>query len=84
VAFVGGGLVVALVLAAGRFGADVGAAIVLSIGAVVAAVPSRGFRALRPEKGVQSLEILVPAVSARALALSACLAFAWAERGSDK
>ncbi len=42
VAFVGVGLLAAFVFAAGRFGADVGAAIVFPVGAVVAAVTVAG------------------------------------------
>lgn len=42
VAFVASGLLAAFVFAAGRFGADVGAAIVLPVGAVVAAVVVAG------------------------------------------
>jgi hypothetical protein len=43
-AFLGFGLLAALVFAAGRFGADVGAAIVLPVGAAVAAVAVAGGR----------------------------------------
>ena len=46
-AFVGVGLIAAFVFAAGRFGADVGAAIVFPVGAAVAAVVIAG-RARRP------------------------------------
>jgi len=48
VAFVASGLLAAVVFAAGRFGADVGAAIVLPVGAAVAAVvvAGRGRRAM--------------------------------------
>ncbi len=44
VAFLAGGLLCAVVFAAGRFGADVGAAIVLPVGATVAAVAIAGRR----------------------------------------
>ena len=44
IAFVSAGLLAAFVFAAGRFGADVGAAIVFPVGAVVAAVVAAGRR----------------------------------------
>jgi hypothetical protein len=44
VAFLGAGALTALIFAAGRFGADVGAAIVLPVGVAVAAVISSGRR----------------------------------------
>ncbi len=62
-AFVIAGLVAALVFAAGRFGADVGAAIVLPVGAAVAVVAlPDDFEHFAPNTGGQSLEIVFSAV----------------------
>jgi hypothetical protein len=63
-AFVGLGLLAAVVFAAGRFGADVGAAIVFPVGAVVAAMAIAG-------RGRRSLLLAVLAAPAAVLALLA-------------
>ncbi|HEU4599826.1 MAG TPA: hypothetical protein VFS26_08770 [Solirubrobacterales bacterium] len=62
--FVGVGLLAAFVFAAGRFGADVGAAIVFPVGAAVAAVAIAG-------RGRRSLLLVLVAVPVAALALLA-------------
>ncbi|HEY6653055.1 MAG TPA: hypothetical protein VI028_02920 [Solirubrobacterales bacterium] len=79
-AFVIGGLVAALVFAAGRFGADVGAAIVLPVGAAVAVVAlPDDFEHFAPNTGVNrsrsSFRRLSVAVIAAALAGVAALLF---------
>jgi hypothetical protein len=63
-AFVGLGLLAAVVFAAGRFGADVGAAIVFPVGAVVAAIAIAG-------RGRRSLLVAVVAAPVAVLALLA-------------
>jgi hypothetical protein len=79
-AFVIAGLVAALVFAAGRFGADVGAAIVLPVGAAVAVVTlPDDFEHFAPNTGVNrsrsSFRRLSVAVIAAALAGVAALLF---------
>jgi hypothetical protein len=66
VAFLTAGIAAAFVFAAGRFGADVGAAIVFPLGAVVAAAVLLG-------GGRRSLALLAVAVPFAALALLACV-----------
>jgi hypothetical protein len=64
IAFLGAGLLAAVVFAAGRFGADVGAAIVFPVGAAVAAVALAG-------RGKRSLALAVLAAPIAVLALLA-------------
>jgi hypothetical protein len=62
-------VVAALVFGAGRFGADVGAAIVLSVGAAVAALATSGPYRAKGRRGLALAIVAVPLIAVAALAL---------------